>query len=542
MPELEPRPFEIPELLVQILSHLDPVDLRQSALLVKQEWAQICLDFLWYEVDDLCLLFGLLAPISQKLEQTEEEINAELDEPVVYEFDERPNLNQLKRFEVIYAPRVRVITLPSDDIDVTAIFDEILLLKPTLPLLSNLIALNWSTFSGNVASDEAYAALFMHHSVRTFEIRCWSFMDSLHGPFWDNPRRIAQFGRISKRMPNLETLKVSSRAEPDFRNPLLDLIGNLPHLRSVVLPAFSDPTIMLSGLRNCCDLEEIRFSGFNTNVHVGRQLINKVGLASISPSAFEKLQVLSLTYCGFQTASLILEHLVPLRLTCLAVESGFEDTSLDVQKLCRIIAQIGRHLRELHLIGLRFNHELINHRDFSSPPGNIVHFQDIKAILECSELESFKLGYPLDLPLQEHESIALAWPKLRTGELYVFDSINPEDAIAVQVRRWRRIVQKAFLSPGKKVSDSKEDMLLMDDTFNSISAFSMTPSLLMYSKIRKIMAFVAVLHPDNIPLDKEFKFRERAKLLVDRWQLNLVLNPSGLNINFRSNVILNSSH
>lgn len=55
-----PRPFEIPELLAQILSHVE--DIRSSALLVNREWAEVCLDFLWYETDDRRLGCVLLAP------------------------------------------------------------------------------------------------------------------------------------------------------------------------------------------------------------------------------------------------------------------------------------------------------------------------------------------------------------------------------------------------------------------------------------------------------------------------------------------------
>ncbi|KAE9395222.1 hypothetical protein BT96DRAFT_157925 [Gymnopus androsaceus JB14] len=59
----EPWPLEIPELLVQILSHLEPIDLQRSALLVNRQWAEICLDFLWYEVEvDVKLRHPLRTP------------------------------------------------------------------------------------------------------------------------------------------------------------------------------------------------------------------------------------------------------------------------------------------------------------------------------------------------------------------------------------------------------------------------------------------------------------------------------------------------
>ncbi|KAE9391025.1 hypothetical protein BT96DRAFT_322069 [Gymnopus androsaceus JB14] len=160
---LEPRLFEIPELLDHILSHLELTDLRRSALLVKREWAEICLDFLWYKVD-LCVLLGLLVPISRKIGAKKGGFSAE---PDVYEFDETPSLNRLKRFEAKYAPRVRSITLPPDNTDIASILVKILLMQPKLPLLPNLIALDWNDFfGGHMASSEACAGLFMHERVQ----------------------------------------------------------------------------------------------------------------------------------------------------------------------------------------------------------------------------------------------------------------------------------------------------------------------------------------------------------------------------------------
>ena len=37
------------------------------------------------------------------------------------------------------------------------------------------------------------------------------------------------------------------------------------------------------------------------------------------------------------------------------------------------------------------------------------------------------------------------------------------------------------------------------------------------SKIGKVMRHIAALTPDKVPRDDEFKFRERANALVDKW-------------------------
>ena len=45
----------------------------------------------------------------------------------------------------------------------------------------------------------------------------------------------------------------------------------------------------------------------------------------------------------------------------------------------------------------------------------------------------------------------------------------------------------------------------------------MSVPYLQFSKIGKVMRHIAVLTDDKVPGDEQFKFRDRAKALVDRW-------------------------
>lgn len=47
-----------------------------------------------------------------------------------------------------------------------------------------------------------------------------------------------------------------------------------------------------------------------------------------------------------------------------------------------------------------------------------------------------------------------------------------------------------------------------------------------FSKIGKVMRHIAALAPDKVPRDEEFKFRARAKALVDKWHAILGAKPS----------------
>jgi hypothetical protein len=47
---------------------------------------------------------------------------------------------------------------------------------------------------------------------------------------------------------------------------------------------------------------------------------------------------------------------------------------------------------------------------------------------------------------------------------------------------------------------------------------------LRYSKITKVMRHIALLPDEKVPHDEEFKFRERAKRLVEKWNAMLLLD------------------
>ena len=61
------RVLRIPELLQIIFSILDLPSNTVNARVCKQ-WSDIALDILWREIDDLYLLFRILAPLTKTVE------------------------------------------------------------------------------------------------------------------------------------------------------------------------------------------------------------------------------------------------------------------------------------------------------------------------------------------------------------------------------------------------------------------------------------------------------------------------------------------
>lgn len=92
---------------------------------------------------------------------------------------------------------------------------------------------------------------------------------------------------------------------------------------------------------------------------------------------------------------------------------------------------------------------------------------------------------------------------------------EPEDPEVAKVKEWRHKLQKAFLNT--KMEPKEEDMPACDELFKLLESYEqMTIIHLSQSKIGKVMRHIQ--NKENIPRDEEFKFRERARALVEKWQ------------------------
>ncbi|KAG1869768.1 hypothetical protein C8R48DRAFT_98786 [Suillus tomentosus] len=100
------------------------------------------------------------------------------------------------------------------------------------------------------------------------------------------------------------------------------------------------------------------------------------------------------------------------------------------------------------------------------------------------------------------------------------DDVDPAleaDVEAKKVREWRHRLQKALL--GSKGLPPVDEMPALDQLFSTIENYE-HPNLILYlsfSKIGKVMRHIAALSTDKVPRDDEFKFRTRAKSMVDKW-------------------------
>ncbi|KAJ7627014.1 hypothetical protein FB45DRAFT_920497 [Roridomyces roridus] len=103
------------------------------------------------------------------------------------------------------------------------------------------------------------------------------------------------------------------------------------------------------------------------------------------------------------------------------------------------------------------------------------------------------------------------------------------DPEALKVREWRHKLQKTFLSSNKSLP-KEEEMPAVDALFTLVESYqNMNIDYLTFSKIGKVMRHIHLLEPHKVPRDGEFKFRDRAKALVDKWHQILNANkvPEG---------------
>ncbi|KAF9050609.1 hypothetical protein BJ165DRAFT_1525828 [Panaeolus papilionaceus] len=106
------------------------------------------------------------------------------------------------------------------------------------------------------------------------------------------------------------------------------------------------------------------------------------------------------------------------------------------------------------------------------------------------------------------------------------DAKGTSDPQSLKVRDWRHKLQKTFLS--NKGTPKAEAMPEIDELFKTVEGYDgMSIEQLQFSKIGKVMRHIAARSESDIPRDDEFKFRTRAKALVDRWHQILNTKAGG---------------
>ncbi|KAJ6553308.1 hypothetical protein B0H19DRAFT_1156151 [Mycena capillaripes] len=132
---------------------------------------------------------------------------------------------------------------------------------------------------------------------------------------------------------------------------------------------------------------------------------------------------------------------------------------------------------------------------------------------------------------EEDEKRASKKPKVTEESSAKLES-DPE---ALKVREWRHKLQKTLLGSNKALP-KEEEMPAIDALFTTIEGYQtmsieyltvrsrcfsaqlrLCSECIQFSKIGKVMRHINLLEPGKVPRDDEYKFRDRAKALVEKW-------------------------
>ncbi|PBK63054.1 hypothetical protein ARMSODRAFT_1088835 [Armillaria solidipes] len=158
------RIFTIPELVTAIIRELAWMQpLVHGPLTVCKLWADIVMDFIWHDINDLRTIFRLLAPEEQPSD----------DEDVVHElycsFKTLPTPSGWARFD-LYRRRVRALDNNHDEtlyMSFRPVINDIAVLRPdSMAFFPNLTELSWSYAHGRPGSQETILQYFEHIAMR----------------------------------------------------------------------------------------------------------------------------------------------------------------------------------------------------------------------------------------------------------------------------------------------------------------------------------------------------------------------------------------
>ncbi|KZT05707.1 uncharacterized protein LAESUDRAFT_655083 [Laetiporus sulphureus 93-53] len=208
------RVLDIPEIIELIFSFLEKRNNVVNACVCKR-WSEIALDAVWRDVDNLNVLFSLLAPLGQ----------ASRYAPVT--FTRTLNPDDWRRF-AHYARRVRKLSYTEDRSEqglCSSIFDEIARSRMAISILPNLHTLEWRTMRLR------HALPFMGESVRDFRVELHDCAAHPLSTFLED---------VAERMPHLTSLDLSfGFPVRDLEDGLTTLLKQLTKLTRIIMPLYT---------------------------------------------------------------------------------------------------------------------------------------------------------------------------------------------------------------------------------------------------------------------------------------------------------------
>ncbi|KAH9934608.1 hypothetical protein B0H21DRAFT_813518 [Amylocystis lapponica] len=393
--------LNINELIVVIFSYLDERSLARAAS-VSKLWAEIALDCLWRNVDDLLPLFSILCPFARPEKFT---IRPQLSY-VRYKFSRCLSLNDWANFQR-YARRVSKIQYDGYAVKSRrrlldkSVFEEIARTCPTAEIFPNLHTLCWHS-SG--AEMQSVSVVFMHPRIKVLEVRIHQSDDYPLYVFVD---------AVKNRMPYTTYLNLQfSFPVREIEDHLSSLLRGLRRLQRYVMPLYSLTSKITEALGTLDDLRVIEFGEPLDSGNGDRADIENF-CPVIPPGAFPAVQRSCLSAQlpnvtrTLQAEGLLLPRLTNLRVHVIAIVSP-----LEVENFFQTIRDKFHWMTELYV-------------DFTITPDSVLtvpapplderpDIVTFRPLLACRQLRKFdfRWEYPLNLTDADMEEFASSLPLL----------------------------------------------------------------------------------------------------------------------------------
>ena len=304
-----------------------------------------------------------------------------------------------------YARRVRKFSY--EDIDLLpqvsiAALAEISETRTSLSLLPLLRELTYSTLS---PTQKRFALLFMNESVRRFNLCLDGGSEPLQ-PFFDN---------IPARMQHLTILDLRTpRSASSIEEAFVHLLCELPCLEKVVVPLYHITSRIMETLAKLPNLRVIEFQ-YTQYENFG----DKVDVAHFDPcipkDGFPALWDLSLSVHLSNFIPVVVDTLAPAakNLTSLYVHAISVETEASVREYFAVVGENFPLINSIYLEALP-GLAMSTQWDVMEPEFEALTLDTLKPLLECPNLTTFELTYPvpLCLTLDDLEILTSRWSTL----------------------------------------------------------------------------------------------------------------------------------
>ncbi|THU88635.1 hypothetical protein K435DRAFT_969407 [Dendrothele bispora CBS 962.96] len=362
-----------PELLRSIFKNLGRENNIQNALVCKK-WSDVSLDVVWHDVHmrDLPAFFNLLAPIKLGSSSSGWTRNRYTGVWVQidcwqYEFEQEPDANHWKRFFTRYCPRVHRLLLDHDgrelrERSLTTILECLRRNRPARPLLPKLKELSYHCGAQTYFELLDSLFVFMHEGLQKISISV---------PFPTNTEASAFFESLPFHSPNLThfEFRCIETDQNRYEEALIECLGSLPSLSTVVLPSIPDGSPIFTGLKSLKRFELYSFS------NDGISTLENPMKHPLQPGALCGLEHLHLTvYYHLVTASLLAQGNLP-DLKSVVICSPLMESPDAIKQLSSAIAKTCQNL------------------DGNLSSDGLPSFLDIQPLLQCNEINDLKFTH-----------------------------------------------------------------------------------------------------------------------------------------------------